>query len=449
MQNTPFYVITLDEEFRDVASHVTLCTMGLPSQGMPRGEVYVDFAHPVCSQMEYVEQWRREVGPVTFFSRVPLSKEATLRFKDLGFPVLAAADLRRVLRRRGAPARSEQVDYERLMPPEPARRDHFEPETWTKLLAAIHAHRWTGHLYLKSDKIKKVISFVSGFPLAIKSNKSKELLGRMLVEEGILPENACEESLKRMKDEQILQGQALIRMGLLSEEALFAALSRQWAIKLMDVFEWNQGEYVFKEEPLEPLSFMPPFAFCDLLASGLSRLTSGIVDAALNLALPLYVVPHPLPRWRYQPLPSTLNVEAFGRIDGRITLGQLLETPGFDKTQKTILCAMLMNQVLLLSLSPMANPIHFGGFPLPGETLPLPARLLEELEIEWQTGMTDMGRVETWLRRIHAERYLMEKDSVREAMEAWFNKLSTDKTIMITNASDLRPFQLAWKVKYE
>lgn len=449
MQNKQFYIVTLDEEFRVLPSHAVRCTMGVPAEGSPRGEVYVDFAHPICSQMERLEQWRRDVGHVTLFSKVPLGKESMLRLKDLGFQVMSLQEVRRALKHRGGGKPDQVVDYERLLPPVPPKRDRFEPESWARLLAAIHAHRWTGHLYLKSDKVKKVISFSQGFPLAIKSNKSKELLGRMLVEEGVLPEDACDASLKRMKDEQILQGQALIRMGLLTEEQLFAALSRQWAIKLMDIFEWSEGEYVFKEEPLEPQTFMPPFAFCDLLSGGLLRLTSGIVEAALNLASALYVAAHPLPVWRYQPLPSTLDVEAFGRIDGRITLGQLMDTPGFDKNQKTLLCAMLMSHVLLLSLSPLSNPIHFGGFPLPGEVLPLPARMMEELEIEWKTGMTDLGRVETWLRRTHAERHLLEKDEIREAMMAWFNKLSTDKTPAVSGASDLRAFLLDWKAKYE
>lgn len=448
MQKNPCYVVTLNVEFKDLPSNAIRCTMGVPPSDMLRGEVYVDFAHPICSRPALVEKWQQEVGPVTFFSMVPLRKDAILRFKDLGFQVLSIKEVRRALRQKVTDKKLDSFDYN-LLPTLPSKRDHFEPESWARLLTALHAHRWTGHLYLKSDKVKKVISFLEGFPLAIKSNKSKELLGRMLVEEGILPEDACETSLKRMKDEQILQGQALIRMGLLTEEQLFAALSRQWAIKLMDIFDWTEGEYVFKDEPLEQQTFMPPFAFCDLLASGLSRLTSGVVESALNLASTLYLVPHPLPKWRYQPLPATLHIESFSRIDGRITVGQFLEMPELDKNQKIILCAMLMSNVLLLSQSPLSTPIHFGGFPLPGEVLPLPMRMLEELEIEWKTGMTDMGRVETWLRRTHPERYLAENASIREAMEAWFNKLSLDKTPVLAAPSDLRLFKFDWKAKYE
>ena len=68
---------------------------------------------------------------------------------------------------------------------------------------------------------------------------------------------------------------------------------------------------------------------------------------------------------------------ALSTFDGRITVGQFLEMPELDKNQKIILCAMLMSNVLLLSQSPLSTPIHFGGFPLPGEVLPLPMRMLE------------------------------------------------------------------------
>jgi len=450
MQNKPFYLITLDDELfgQPWMQQAVHCRMGQAPREAPRGDVYVDLLHPLANSTEQLEQWRREVGPVIFVSRFPLGKDSWQRFAETGSEILHVADLERRVHAT-AVARERPIDLAKLLPERPAARGKIDPASWTALLSALHAHRMTGNLYLKTEKIKKMITFLSGFPLQVKSNKSKELLGRMLVDENVITAADCEESVKKMNAESILQGQALVRMGLLTEDGLLAALSRQWAIKLVDVFEWLEGEFVFKEEPIQIPEFLPPFAFSDLLSSGLGRLTSGIVEASINLASGLYLAPHPSAPWRYQPLPANLDRELFGRIDGRLTVGQLMEAGRSDRIQTNILAALLLGNALLLSVRPTTVPVHFGGFPLPGEHVLLPARLLEELELEWQTGMTDIGRIESWLRRIHMDRFLVEKPAVREPIETWFNKISQEKIAPVPASSDLRLFRLGWKVKYE
>ncbi len=450
MSNKPFYVISLDDELfaQPWMQQAVPCRMGLPPRDVPRGDVYVDLAHPVAASAERLEQWRQEIGTIIFVSRLPLTKLSGQRFADSGAELLHVGDLERRIHS-GGESRRPATDPGKLLPPKPAARGKLEPVAWTSLLASLHAHRMTGNLYLKTEKIKKMITFLSGFPLQVKSNKSKDLLGRMLVDEGVITAGDCEESVRRMNAESILQGQALVRMGLLTEDGLSAALARQWAIKLVDVFEWMEGEFVFKEEAIQIPEFLPPFSFCDLLASGLGRLTSGIVEASINLASGLYLVPHPVPAWRYQPLPANLDMELFGRIDGRLTVGQLMEAGRSDRTQMNILASLLLGNALLLGLRPTLAPAHFGGLPLPGEHVLLPARLLEELEVEWQTGITDIGRVETWMRRIHADRFLVEKPAVRDQMEAWFLKLAQERIGPVQAPADLRLFQLGWKAKYE
>jgi len=450
MQNKSFYVITLDEELfgQPWMKPAVMCRMGTQPKDAPRGDVYVDLMHPICSQAEALDRWRKEIGPVVFVSRFPLGKESWQRFIESGSEILYVGEMEKRVGQ-GTDNRTQQGDLSKLVPERPASRGKIEPASWVALLSSIHTHQMTGNLYLKTEKIKKMVTFLGGFPLQVKSNKSKELLGRMLVDENIIPASACEESVKKMNAESILQGQALVRMNLLTEDELVAALSRQWAIKLLDVFEWLEGEYVFKEEAIQVPEFLPPFSFCDLMSSGLSRLTSGIVEASVNIASGMFLVPHPVARWRYQPLPANIDMELFGRIDGRLTVSQLMESGQSDRTQMTILSSLLLSNALLLCLRPLPAPQHFGGFSLPGEHVLLPARMLEELEVEWQTGISDIGRIETWLRRIHSDRFLVEKSSIREQMESWFNKLSHEKMSPVQNAGDLRLFQLGWKVKYE
>ncbi len=115
------------------------------------------------------------------------------------------------------------------------------------LLAHVARGGWTGSLLLRRDQVKKIVFAMDGIPCAVKSNLLYECLGRILVREGRITEQQCEQSVTRLKSEGRLQGEILVEMGALAPEDVEPALRRQFETKLFDVFAWNQGLYRFRD----------------------------------------------------------------------------------------------------------------------------------------------------------------------------------------------------------
>lgn len=131
-------------------------------------------------------------------------------------------------------------------------RGNLKRTPFPRLLAQLYRGRATGGLFLLRDKVKKIVYFRDGHPAFIKSNMLDECLGRVLVRERMITEGECEESVLRMKAQKRQQGSVLIEMGVISPHNLRFGLELQLQVKLLDVFDWAEGEYVFREDVPPP-----------------------------------------------------------------------------------------------------------------------------------------------------------------------------------------------------
>jgi hypothetical protein len=118
------------------------------------------------------------------------------------------------------------------------------------LLAFLARTGATGSLMLRKDQVKKIVYLQDGAPIAVKSNLLYECLGRMLVRDGVITEDACEASVTRLKAESRPQGELLIEMGALHPDALAPALEAQFDAKLLDIFTWEAGLYQLRPAEL-------------------------------------------------------------------------------------------------------------------------------------------------------------------------------------------------------
>ncbi len=179
-----------------------------------------------------------------------ISQESRLRAEAIGDVVLVPkpvsledliAQVRRIVK---SPAEGQPAESQgRATASESGslRETHFG-----SLLHTLHGSRASGVLFVENGKKKKAIEFRAGYPVAVKSNLVTECLGNMLARRGQLTGTQLEESLQRVKRGEGLQGEILVAMKVLDEDAIVALLREQAESKLLEVFEWRRGLYRFQ-----------------------------------------------------------------------------------------------------------------------------------------------------------------------------------------------------------
>lgn len=208
-------------------------------------------------------------------------------------------------------------------------RGDLSSETFAALFFKLHRHGESGALHLRKEKVKKTIYFEEGRPVHSQSNLLGETLARTLVTQGKLTQEQAEDTRLIAKQRGKLHGQVLVNLNLIDASDLQSALEEQHRERVLNLFAWTEGEFVFaRGKPLpEGVERRP------LNVPGLFR--QGILER----------MPFPLIRDRMSPLagqpvgwnPDSLYpLAAFGfepeerrllcHIDGKRTLKQVLKS---------------------------------------------------------------------------------------------------------------------------
>ncbi len=135
------------------------------------------------------------------------------------------------------------IDTLVAMPPSGTLEDRPVPE----LLNALRGSRFDGLLLLEHGKKKKAVEIRDGWPVSVKSNLVSECFGHYLVREGRVSQAALDESTKRMRSGEGLQGEILIAMDVLDEDELVEALRDHALDKFYEVFGWRTGRFALRE----------------------------------------------------------------------------------------------------------------------------------------------------------------------------------------------------------
>jgi DNA-binding NarL/FixJ family response regulator len=206
----------------------------------------------------------------------------------------------------------------------------LEVTPFPSLLAHVARGAWNGSLLLRRDQVKKIVFAVDGIPCAVKSNLLYECLGRILVREGRITEQQCEQSVTRLKTEGRLQGEILVEMGALSAEDVEPALRRQFETKLFDVYAWNQGLYRFRDgSTLQDVRMQPVADPIALVFDGVRRAYPSdriSIDLAphMNLTPTLLVARRDLAAMEL----TEQELDWLGLLDGRRTLASIVTVTG-------------------------------------------------------------------------------------------------------------------------
>ncbi|MBU1240345.1 DUF4388 domain-containing protein [Myxococcota bacterium] len=442
MTEINYYLLSLDRQFFPMELVINdNLRKEIPRLNFSNGEeLYIDLLHPQVTDVQHLAMWNERVGPVILVSRVQVSHESKDAVKGNDFELIHIDDVKKRIQDRDILASSSSNIL--VTRPKPPSHGTFEEILWGELLVSLYANRMTGTLYVKQDKKKKVMNFYLGVPSQIKSNKGQELLGRMLVEEHIITPEQCDESVKIMREQKRLQGEVLLEMGLLNELTLKAALDRQWAIKLIDLFDWHEGEFNFKEEELAPPGEAMPFPMWEVIFNGLAFISMAMVDASLARSNDLYLLPNPIPYLRYQPLPDSVDFTEFQKVDGRIPVSAFIKD-GSEETRR-LLVSLLMSDALILSTKPLDVPFSFGGIPVPGQPPLTGPELISTVDNEIENTM-DSGVMESYLRKLHPDRFLHEEAELIKKSKELFLKLSDRRSFPVFSARNIRPFRFGWK----
>ena len=139
---------------------------------------------------------------------------------------------------------------------DPDLRGSLAYQPFARILQRVYADRLTGALLLLRDTVKKIVYFVEGYPVSVRSNILGECLGQILLQQKLISRQTLEESLQRMKADKKHQGTVLVEMGALSPYNLTRALVAQMEAKFYEIFSWRTGDFAFKEgkgAPDEPV----------------------------------------------------------------------------------------------------------------------------------------------------------------------------------------------------
>ncbi len=114
-----------------------------------------------------------------------------------------------------------------------------------EILATIGRYRVPGALSVSREDRNRRIFLDSGLVVFATTDEREVRLGNYLVRHGMLPEDAVRSAEARLAGDGIRLGQVLLRLELLDQATLDAAVGEQVREILWGAFDWESGEVVF------------------------------------------------------------------------------------------------------------------------------------------------------------------------------------------------------------
>jgi len=323
---------------------------------------------------------------------------------------------------------------------------------FARLLQRLYARRASGSLLLLRDTTKKIVIFVDGYPMSVRSNVLGETLGRILLEKRLITSEALAESVGRMQKEKRHQGEILVEMGALSPFNLERALVEQVEAKLLEVFSWPDGKFMFKagEHAMaeRPRLERSP---AGLILEGIRRhYDDRRQEAALEKYADQYVALSKDPVLRLQEMTSDATEQAFIQsLDGTKQLDVVLSRAEIARDKARLLLVALSEAGMIehhdttsrrKGPTPTQVPPSTSGAsgsappasaPLASGQLAMMLQTVRTQDFFWALGVDhDAGPVEldrayeALARSFHADRYRLGAEDDRKAAQEIFDRLT-------------------------
>lgn len=228
--------------------------------------------------------------------------------------------------------------WKRLNAPRPAKRR--EVPSWAqagdlvttqvpRLLNAYFQARHDGELILKhpvgTTSVLKVVQFERGAPVYAASNLAQERFARFCARRGLMPQSELDTVSALAKEEGLRTGEAMLRLGLITEEQRRQLLEEQIKEIIWSTFSWTEGTYTFSPKrphrvDLVKLSVFPGA----LILEGVMR-TQTLVSLRERMGRGRRLFPTPDPPYDLHTLPlSGAQALLLAATDGTKTVDDLL-----------------------------------------------------------------------------------------------------------------------------
>jgi DNA-binding response OmpR family regulator/curved DNA-binding protein CbpA len=213
-----------------------------------------------------------------------------------------------------------------------------------RVLQRVYSGRLSGALLLARGTTKKIVNFEEGYPVSVRSNILSECLGQILLEQHLISAEVLADSLHRMKETNKRQGEVLVAMGALSPFNLSRALMLQMEAKLLEIFSWTSGDFMFKkglsrqDAPMRlersPAALILEGIRCHYDAERIHRVLEPLSGK--------YLTPHPDPRRGLQDITADPHERRFiDGLDGTVKLeAALASSPIPIERARLLLVAM-------------------------------------------------------------------------------------------------------------
>ena len=271
------------------------------------------------------------------------------------YPGAAAADLEQKREKRAVETTAKHfVDGEAELHGSLAR------QPFARVLQRVYSARMSGALLLARDKTKKIVNFDEGYPVSVRSNMLSECLGQILLEQRLISAETLEESLRRMKETHQHQGEVLVAMGALSPYNLSRALMLQMESKLLEIFSWSSGDFMFKkglsrqDAPMR-LERTP----AALILEGIRRhYDAERIHRVLEPLSGKFLTPNPDPRRRLQDMTADANERRFiDGLDGTVKLEAALASSPIPIDRARLLL-VAMTEAGMITSSQAPRPVE-------------------------------------------------------------------------------------------
>lgn len=198
------------------------------------------------------------------------------------------------------------------------------------LLITINRKKLTGELRLRFGTAAKSVFFLSGRPLYCASNQISDRLGITVLKQGLISKEQYDDAVRLMQQSNgsIKIGQALIRLGFITDYELTFTLREQYRKILISLFQWTEGNYTFiKSENIIEQNDALNTPFNDILLQGLeeSYTFSRVEKEIGNLDTIFIATPLGMESLQLGKLKDKYK-KVFGLIDGAKTIRQLMNS---------------------------------------------------------------------------------------------------------------------------